>query len=679
MGALIWIFIASIVGFTAATFVTRNLDVQEQHLLSLDQSNNNLQYISFDKSPIARESTLILLMIAPGLVEIPPIGYGAVESIIWNYFQELPSHGFDVTVVNTLNANEVMNAVNEVQPDIIHIQIESWAYFADKLSAMTSMVIITFHGPLFSNPSRWNKEEAANFKSVSAAIRLLPNVFFFVICPKHSDVLLYNWFIPPEKIFLLPNGVDTEQYRMITRPNSPSMAITVGKIDARKGQYFLQSFMPPGEISFIGPHGNCQQFDFSDPNYLGPWTKQQLHETLTEFGNLVHLATDEGAPLVVLEALAAGLGVVTTVNASPNLDITKPFITVIPEEKIYDTEYILAAIRKNREVSLTMREEIREYARQTFSWKEVIVPQYASLVRKLLSEQESYGLSSRSASWASKYALTNVDNSKHRVTGVPYIGVVSLLHSVSGSIMEWIDTLRVLGVDYFLFYTVHSNDDKMLPLLKDYIAEGVVEVQYMTDFAYYDSLDDTGKMNIFEDKYFHILCLNEAVAYFRLVGITWHIVLYEQDYLFENGKYSGMVRNGVRKFLKRLESVGSEILVAEGTAIMKVHPDVSVLQDDQFMQNSASRSFVKSYSVYYLGLLELACAHGRQCSVSNVDGQIGFVAIAIGYCFELERRGGIKSADEEIKIIVDQLNFLSPNVANLKELSTNISSSFVEL
>ncbi len=43
------------------------------------------------------------------------------------------------SVVNTLNANEVMNAVNEVQPDIVHIQIESWVYLADKLSAIPNI------------------------------------------------------------------------------------------------------------------------------------------------------------------------------------------------------------------------------------------------------------------------------------------------------------------------------------------------------------------------------------------------------------------------------------------------------------------------------------------------------------------------------------------------------------
>ncbi len=511
-----------------------------------------------------------LVIIAPGLLEIPPKGYGAVESIVWNYLQTLPNHGFEANVVNSQSATQVIDTIKYKTPDIVHIQIESWAYLADRISNMVKLVLVTIHSPQFTDPSKWDENLAIHFNAVTIACRARSNIYFLIINEKHRDVLTIRWNVPSDRIYHVPNGVENEEFRFLRNPIRKDRSVNVGTVIKRKGQYFLQSFMPPGEISFIGPHGNCQQFDFSDPNYLGPWTKQQLHQTLTEFGNLVHLATDEGAPLVVLEALAAGLGVVTTVNASANLDITKPFITVIPEEKIYDTEYILAAIRKNREVSLTMREEIREYARQTFSWKEVIVPQYASLVRKLLSEQESYGLSSQSASWASKYALTNVDNSKHRVTGVPYIGVVSLLHSVSGSIIEWIDTLRVLGVDYFLFYTVHSNDDKMLPLLKDYITKGVVEVQYVTDFAYYDSLDDTGKMNIFDDKYFHILCLNEAVAYFRLVGITWHIVLYEQDYLYENGKYSGMVRNAVKQYLKQQEQRNVDITVIHGSVELKL-------------------------------------------------------------------------------------------------------------
>ena len=44
-----------------------------------------------------------------------------------------------------------------------------------------------------------------------------------------------------------------------------------------------------------------------------------------------------------------------------NLDTSKEFITVIPENKINDVEYVEQKIVENRKYSIEHRDEIREY------------------------------------------------------------------------------------------------------------------------------------------------------------------------------------------------------------------------------------------------------------------------------------------------------------------------------
>jgi hypothetical protein len=61
---------------------------------------------------------------------------------------------------------------------------------------------------------------------------------------------------------------------------------------------------------------------------------------LTNYGNLVLLSDGEAHSLVLMEALAAGLGIVISEFATANLDLDKEFIDVIPENKINDIEYI---------------------------------------------------------------------------------------------------------------------------------------------------------------------------------------------------------------------------------------------------------------------------------------------------------------------------------------------------
>jgi hypothetical protein len=77
----------------------------------------------------------------------------------------------------------------------------------------------------------------------------------------------------------------------------------------------------------------------------------------------------------------AGLGLVISKVCSANLDIDLPFITVIPDEKLNDVEYVKEKIKENQSISNQMRSEIREYALNNFSWKS-IVPKYLEKIKK---------------------------------------------------------------------------------------------------------------------------------------------------------------------------------------------------------------------------------------------------------------------------------------------------------
>tara|TARA_Y100001934_G_C12217585_1_gene709156 strand:- start:93 stop:1169 length:1077 start_codon:yes stop_codon:yes gene_type:complete len=87
-----------------------------------------------------------------------------------------------------------------------------------------------------------------------------------------------------------------------------------------------------------------------------------------------------------MEAFAAGLGVVISEFAKANLDLDKKFITVIPEKKIKDIDYVEAQIIQNREYSIHHREEIRQYAK-SFEWKTVIQNYYIPSIEKLIANQ----------------------------------------------------------------------------------------------------------------------------------------------------------------------------------------------------------------------------------------------------------------------------------------------------
>ena len=120
-------------------------------------------------------------------------------------------------------------------------------------------------------------------------------------------------------------------------------------------------------------------------NYLGEWTKETLYNDLTDYGNLVLLSDGEAHPLVCMEALPAGLGVVVCEWGKANLDIDKEFITVIPESKINDIGYIENEIIKNREYSVDHRQEILEYSKQ-FDWKNILQKYYIPSIIQVIEK-----------------------------------------------------------------------------------------------------------------------------------------------------------------------------------------------------------------------------------------------------------------------------------------------------
>ena len=90
---------------------------------------------------------------------------------------------------------------------------------------------------------------------------------------------------------------------------------------------------------------------------------------------------ENGTPLVVKEALVNGLGVVISKYAAHDLP-ELPFVTVIPDDKLEDIPYVEEKIKENREVAIGMRDDIREYAIENFSW-EGLVKLYADNIEKL--------------------------------------------------------------------------------------------------------------------------------------------------------------------------------------------------------------------------------------------------------------------------------------------------------
>jgi hypothetical protein len=309
-------------------------------------------------------------IIGPAL-PIPPKGWGAVESLIWDMKLSLNKLGHEVQIVNVGDPYQIINMINQFRPDFVHINYDDWIGLYPYIQYPCA---VTTHFAYIERPELMGGYRQRVFDQFT---NIKPNVFGL------SDGInnIYNTLaeIPEDKLYLNPNGVMMENFRFSENPEFPNRSIYLAKVDHRKRQFLFQS------IDSLWYAGNIAEDRFDQSkNYLGEWQKEVLYQNLTDYGNLVLLSDGEAHPLVCMEAFAAGLGVVVSEWATANLDIDREFISAIPENKIEDSSFVEEVIVKNREYSIQHRQEILDYAKE-FEWCTILKKHYLPNIEKIVN------------------------------------------------------------------------------------------------------------------------------------------------------------------------------------------------------------------------------------------------------------------------------------------------------
>lgn len=306
-----------------------------------------------------------IVLIAPGYKSLPPNGWGAVESIVWDYYENLIKRGYDIFIVNTTNQNNIITECNNYTPTIVHIMFDDYIGVSPYLKC--KKVYYTSHYAYLTQPNFETNQQWYFNNIFKKVIQCKNYITINAISDEIKNIYIKHGF-PGDKINVICNGSREDLFRFSENPEKSDKSIYIAKIERRKSQYKYQHIP---NIDFVG-NFHDSTFNTSNKNYLGEWDKPILYNNLTDYANLILLSEGEADPLVIKEALIAGLGVVISECSSANLDVSKPFITVIPNEKINDIEYISNKIKENRETSIQHRNEIRKYAIDTFAWNKII-------------------------------------------------------------------------------------------------------------------------------------------------------------------------------------------------------------------------------------------------------------------------------------------------------------------
>lgn len=318
-----------------------------------------------------------IALIGPGIIQIPPNGWGAVESLIWDYSLELTELGHGGIITNTQNWDEIITELNSDIFDFCHLHYDVFFPLLNRIQEETKIkkIAMSSHYPYIDQSSMHQQD---GYDKIFDFI--IKNNQYYIFCISKKDYTTFKSHGVNEDLLILSeNGANHKKFTYNHIPENPKKSIYLGQINQRKKQWMYQDI---DCIDFVGKIVGETPFN-PNINYLGEWSDEYKIQNFTNYGNLILLSDGEnGTPLVVKEAMINGLGVVISKYAAHDLPDNLPYVTVVPDEKLKDIDYIKNKIEENREVSLFSRNEIREFAIENFSW-EKLVELYSQNIEKL--------------------------------------------------------------------------------------------------------------------------------------------------------------------------------------------------------------------------------------------------------------------------------------------------------
>jgi len=255
-----------------------------------------------------------ICQVTPGLIAIPPNGWGAIEKIIWEYKLNLESQGHTCDI-------KYLDEVRKEDYDIVHIHVANLALIAHERGIPYVFTMHDHHTEVYGKDSLLYKENReAMQKSVVSFVPARHLVSYFDCHKVHylSHGVNTNFF--------KPSSFDIPCHTLLCVGNN-GLANDVN-FDRKGFAYAIEAArklnMP---ITVAGPTKNNKSFFENNPSYkpyekltiLYDLNENELAELYRKYTIFLHPSSVEaGHPnLTLLEAMASGLPVACTYDSDP--------------------------------------------------------------------------------------------------------------------------------------------------------------------------------------------------------------------------------------------------------------------------------------------------------------------------------------------------------------------------
>ena len=150
-----------------------------------------------------------IALIGPGIMEIPPPKWGAVEMLIWDYAIILKELGHRVQIINTQDKDLIKFEIEHGKFDIVHLHYDVFADILVDLVPLCKKLIVSSHYPYINTPAMWGKDRYGEHFS---AIRENKDFYIFASSQKDNDTFV-DYGAKVENTWLSKLGVRCDPYQ----------------------------------------------------------------------------------------------------------------------------------------------------------------------------------------------------------------------------------------------------------------------------------------------------------------------------------------------------------------------------------------------------------------------------------------------------------------------------------
>jgi glycosyltransferase involved in cell wall biosynthesis len=227
---------------------------------------------------------------------------------------------------------------------------------------------------------------------------LFSGAYKVVVYNQNVQSFLRSMGVPEGQILFLSNGIDTAAFRPATQeeraairqrfglPQGRSLVLFVGRLVEKKGYHVLLAARDPAyDLVFVGPGPIPKDGRIESVHWMGPLGQDQTAELFRACDLFAFPAVGEIFTLVMQEAMASGLPVVTTDDPAYCGSIVSRCITVSRRDAESFREAI-ARILSDPAVLSRLSAESRDVAVRSFDWRKnflALEAVYSEILRDL--------------------------------------------------------------------------------------------------------------------------------------------------------------------------------------------------------------------------------------------------------------------------------------------------------